>query len=64
MQIVEDMLRTWSSRTVASQDAMDIDEEGGGLDVDAELAALRSCFEEFKPKIDGNAWVQTILQAF
>lgn len=64
MQIVEDMLRTWTSRTAASQDAMDVDEEGGGFDAEAELVALRSCFEEFKPKIDGNAWVQTILQAF
>ena len=63
MQIVEDMLRTWTSRTVDSQDAMDVDEEGGGFDADAELAALRSCFEEFKPKIDGNTWVQTMLQA-
>jgi DNA mismatch repair protein MSH2 len=64
MQIVEDMLRTWTSRTAASQDAMDVDEGDGGFNVDAELVALRSCFEEFKPKIDGNTWVQTMLRAF
>ena len=64
MQIVEDMLRTWTSRTAASQDMMDVDEAGDGFDVDAELAALRSCFEESKPKIDGNTWVQNMLQAF
>lgn len=64
MQIVEDALRTWASRTTFSQDTMDVDEEGGGLDVDAEIAALRSCFEEFKPKIDENTWVQNVLQAF
>lgn len=64
MQIVEDMLRTWTSRTAASQDAMDVDGEGGEFDVDAELAALRTCFEEFKPKTEDNKWVQAILQAF
>ena len=64
MQIVEDMLKTWVSRIADSQDAMDVDGENGGFDVDAELAALRNCFEEFKPKTEGNAWVQTILQAF
>ncbi|KAF9788606.1 DNA mismatch repair protein [Thelephora terrestris] len=64
MQIVEDMLRTWTSRTAASQDSMDVDEEGGEFDVDVELAALRSCFEEFKPKTEANAWVQSMLQAF
>jgi DNA mismatch repair protein MSH2 len=64
MQIVEDMLRTWTSRTAASQDSMDVDEESGEFDVDVELAALRSCFEEFKPKTEANAWVQSMLQAF
>jgi len=64
MQIVEDVLRTWASRTAASQDAMDVDGEGGGLDVEDELVALRSCFEEFKPKTEGNKWVQTMLQGF
>jgi hypothetical protein len=43
---------------------MDVDEEGGGFDVEAELAALRSCFEEFKPKTEGNKWVQAMLQGF
>jgi DNA mismatch repair protein MSH2 len=64
MQIVEDMLRTWTSRTATSQDVMEVDGEVGELDVDAELTALRSCFEEFKPKAEGNAWVQSMLQAF
>jgi len=64
MQIVEDVLRAWTSRTAASQDAMDVDEEDSGFDVEAELAALRSCFEEFKPKTEGNKWVQAMLQAF
>ena len=64
MQIVEDVLRAWTSRTSAPQDAMDVDGEGDGFDVEAELAALRSCFEESKPRIEGNKWVQTMLQAF
>ena len=64
MQIVEDMLRVWSSRTAPPQDAMDVDGEGAEFDADAELAALRSCFEEFKPKTEGNKWVQAMLQAF
>lgn len=64
MQIIEDMLRTWTSCTAASQDAMDVDGEDDELDVEAELASLRSCFEEFRPKTEGNKWVQTMLQAF
>ena len=64
MQIVEDVLRTWTSRTATSQDEMDVDIEDRGLDVEAELAALRSCFEEFKPKTESNKWVQVMLQAF
>ena len=64
MQIVEDMLRTWSSRTAAPQDSMDIDGEDGGFDAEAELAALRNCFEEFKPKTESNKWIQAMLQAF
>ena len=64
MQIVEDMLRAWTSRTAASQDAMDVDGEDAEFDAEAELAALRTCFEEFKPKTEGNKWVQTMLQAF
>lgn len=64
MEIVEDVLRTWTSRTAASQDSMDVDGEDGGFDVEAELAALRDCFEEFKPKTESNKWVQTMLQAF
>ena len=64
MHIVEDVLRAWTSRTAASQDAMDVDGEDSGFDVEAELAALRSCFEEFKPRTDGNEWVQAMLQAF
>ena len=64
MQIVEDVLRAWTSRTSAPQDAMDVDGEDDVFDVEAELTALRSCFEEFKPKTEGNKWVQTMLQAF
>jgi DNA mismatch repair protein MSH2 len=64
MQIVEDVLRTWTSRTAASQDVMDVDGEGSEFDVEAELAALRSCFEESKPKTEGNEWVKAMLRAF
>ena len=64
MRIVEDVLRTWTSHTAASQDAMDVDGEGGEFDVEAELVALRSCFEEFKPKMEGNEWIQAVVQAF
>lgn len=64
MQIVEDVLRAWTSRTTTSEDAMDVDGGDRGFDVEGELAALRSCFEEFKPKAESNEWVQAMLQAF
>lgn len=57
--IIEELLRSWASATPA-QDGEDVvmaDE----LDPDAQLEELKRCVEQFRPRIEGNAWVQSIL---
>jgi DNA mismatch repair protein MSH2 len=31
---------------------------------EAQLAELRQCVEEFRPRIEQNAWVQSLLTSF
>jgi len=63
--IIESLLHAWSSRTSTSDDdAMIVDGEENNLDVQAQLNELKKCVEEFQPKIQGNAWVQSLLAAF
>lgn len=57
--IVEELLRTWASAPSA-HDGADV-VMGDELDTDAELAELKRCVEQFRPRIEGNAWVQSIL---
>jgi DNA mismatch repair protein MSH2 len=58
--IIEELLRTWSSSAQDGEDVMMSD----GLDPDAQLEELRHYVEQFRPRIEGNAWVQSILNAF
>ena len=60
-RLVEEVLRTWAASS-APQDGEDVvmadsDEESA----EAQLAALKKCMEEFKPRLEGNAWVQRLL---
>jgi len=60
-KIVEELLRTWASRT-SEQDGDDVIM----LDADepsptAQLEELKRCIEQFRPRIESNPWVQHIL---
>ena len=32
-----------------------------GADVEEQIAKLRACYEEFKPRIENNPWCKTVL---
>ncbi|OCH93883.1 hypothetical protein OBBRIDRAFT_723791, partial [Obba rivulosa] len=59
-KIVEELLRTWASQTPGTdgEDVVMGDEE---LSPEAQLEELKRCVEQFRPRIEGNAWVQTVL---
>ncbi|ETW75892.1 hypothetical protein HETIRDRAFT_152464 [Heterobasidion irregulare TC 32-1] len=62
IKIVEDLLKTWASRTSSS--SMDDGEDvimSDELSPQAQLEELKTCFAEIQPRIDGNPWVQSLL---
>ncbi|KAJ7598643.1 DNA mismatch repair protein [Mycena floridula] len=66
MTIIEDLLRDWSSQTgdVTMQDDEDIVmNDVDGLSTEAQLEELRRSVEKFRPQIETNPWLQTILAA-
>lgn len=60
IQIVEDLLRTWAGST-AGVDGEDVVMEDA--DADAQLEELRRCVEAFRPRVEGNAWVQSMMSS-
>ncbi|KAF8434863.1 DNA mismatch repair protein [Boletus edulis BED1] len=60
IQIVEELLRTWAEST-QDTDGEDIVMEDDFAD--AQLDELRQCVEAFRPRIEGNAWVQSIISS-
>lgn len=59
-QIVEELLRAWAA-TQGGHDGEDVvmgDEEASE---EAQLEELRLCVEQFRPRIEGNPWVQSVL---
>ena len=62
MRLVEDLLRTWASSS-AVQDDGDVvmgDAEANETP-EAQLEALKKCVEQFRPQLEGNAWVQRLM---
>ncbi|KIM69472.1 hypothetical protein SCLCIDRAFT_1207895 [Scleroderma citrinum Foug A] len=57
MRVVEELLRKWSQST--STDGEDVVMED--VSPEAQLEELRRCVEEFRPQIERNAWVQTLI---
>ncbi|KAI0053218.1 DNA mismatch repair protein [Auriscalpium vulgare] len=63
IRIIEQLLKTWSSRTTAP---MVVDEDEDVVMADdpspqAQLEELKACFAEYQPRIEGNAYVQHLL---
>ncbi|KAK0203192.1 muts domain V-domain-containing protein [Desarmillaria ectypa] len=58
--IVEELLSTWAASQ--AQDDDDVVMEGiDGVSPEVQLEELKRCFDNFKPKIEGNAWLQSLL---
>ncbi|KAG6841000.1 hypothetical protein C0991_002780 [Blastosporella zonata] len=61
LKIMEDFLRTWSTQP-SSQDE-DVVMADGDEDADSQLRELRQCMEAFRPRIENNRWLQTVLSS-
>lgn len=59
-RIVEELLRTWASQ-ISQRDGDDIVMEDSEDSAATELEKLKRCVEQFRPQIEGNAWVQHLL---
>ncbi|RDX54685.1 DNA mismatch repair protein [Lentinus brumalis] len=58
-KIVEEMLRTWASKS--TDDGEDIVMDDDDVSPEEQLEELRRCVEQFRPRIEGNAWAQGLL---
>ena len=56
IQIMEELLQAWAS-DVDGDDIVMSDE----LSSAAQLKGLKDCVEEFQPRIENNAWLQSML---
>ncbi|EMD34794.1 hypothetical protein CERSUDRAFT_125339 [Gelatoporia subvermispora B] len=59
-QLVEEFLRTWAAHTPAT-DGEDIVMADEDTSPEAQFEELRKCVEQFRPRMEGNAWVQNVL---
>ncbi|KIK97618.1 hypothetical protein PAXRUDRAFT_824778 [Paxillus rubicundulus Ve08.2h10] len=59
IQIVEDLLRKWAENSATDGDDIVMED----VSADAQLEELRRCVEEFRPRIEGNAWVQSMISS-
>lgn len=60
IRIVEDLLRKWSEST-GGDDGGDVIMED--ISPEAQLTELRRCVEQFRPQMEQNAWVQSLLDS-
>jgi len=56
IQIVEELLRVWASNADGDDVLMSDD-----LSPAAQLQGLKDCVEAFRPRIENNAWLQSML---
>jgi len=63
VQIVEELLKAWASRSPLEPSAVDGDDivMSDDLSPEAQLDELKSCFSEYQQRIESNPWVQSIL---
>ncbi|KDQ06534.1 hypothetical protein BOTBODRAFT_140987 [Botryobasidium botryosum FD-172 SS1] len=66
--IVQEFLRTWASRVAQDDDDGDVAMADAGAtsagpepSPERQLEILKTCFDEFRPRIESNAWCQTLL---
>ena len=61
IQIVEELLRTWAEST-SGADSEDVVMDDD-VSADTQLEELRQCVQAFRPRIEGNAWVQSMISS-
>jgi DNA mismatch repair protein MSH2 len=59
--LVEEMLRKWAGGAGIGSDGDVEMSDASGSDAEAQLASLKACVEEYRDRIEGNAWVQGVL---
>ncbi|KAG2066034.1 DNA mismatch repair protein [Suillus decipiens] len=60
IQIIEELLKKWASESSADDEDVVMD----NVSHETQLAELRQCVEEFRPRMEQNAWVQSLLTSF
>ncbi|KAF8480131.1 DNA mismatch repair protein [Russula ochroleuca] len=60
VQIVEELLKTWASRTPSAAQDEDV-VMSDDLSPEAQLAELKDCFSTYQGRMDNNPWVQSLL---
>ncbi|KAG0708032.1 DNA mismatch repair protein [Suillus ampliporus] len=60
IQIIEELLKKWASESSTDDEDVMMDD----VSPEAQLTELRRCVEEFRPRIEHNAWVQSLLTSF
>jgi len=61
LQVIEDFLRAWSSQTSSGDGDEDIVMADADEDPETQLQDLRRCMESFRPRIEKNRWLQSVL---
>ncbi|KAG7443335.1 DNA mismatch repair protein [Guyanagaster necrorhizus] len=59
--IVEELLSTWAASQKQGDDEDVVMEDIDGISAESQLEELKRCFDAFQPKIEGNAWLQSLL---
>jgi DNA mismatch repair protein MSH2 len=60
-KLVSEFMKAWASQTGAATSDADGDVAMNGDGTEDEVAALKQCYEEFRPRIEQNAWCQFVL---
>jgi DNA mismatch repair protein MSH2 len=61
IRVVEDVLRAWTSMT-SNQDGDDI-VMTDLLSPDVQLEDLKKCIQDFRPEIENNPWLKSLISA-
>ncbi|KAI0937540.1 hypothetical protein AcV7_003542 [Taiwanofungus camphoratus] len=61
-KIIEELLRDWASH-ISGQDGEDIVMSDEALSPADQLEQLKTCINQFQPRIEGNQWVQSVLNS-
>ena len=60
IQVVEELLPTWAESTSGAEGE---DVVMNDVATDTQLEKLHQCVEAFRPRIEGNAWVQSMISS-